>query len=309
MTTWRAQRATPTSHPRFVCIRLLGSLAARFDARVARRIVRRASFTAASVGKALATSGSSRTRFVPARSRRTYFPRTPPFMDAKSYSARIWSRSGLLAFFIGLALTRGRWPRADDSDGVAPIRMRNNDDTTFGRLANGYEPMLPNRVIGIGIRRRERILQDRPRFMEIDTMLADVLRCLLWIPLEVHTGSIAEPAPSMDRQPPSCSTTVRGSKVCPTPGGSAAKRSSNEDKPPWNPSSLRALRQLHLVRRPLLQPQRFGPLVRPSREMIAQAILRVLRIPDRRALKGDTFVPRRGVNAVAAIRDDDGTRL
>ena len=33
--------------------------------------------------------------------------------------------------------------------------------------------------------------------------------------------------------------------------GSAASRSSNEDKPPWNPSSLRAARQLHpLVRRP-----------------------------------------------------------
>ena len=54
------------------------------------KTARRAALTAASVGKASANSGSRSTRFVPARYRVTYLPRTPPFIDAKSYSARMW---------------------------------------------------------------------------------------------------------------------------------------------------------------------------------------------------------------------------
>src|SRR5438128_5250772 len=49
---------------------------------------RSASLTASSEGKAAATSGSSKTKLLPLRSRATYLPRTPPFIDAKSYSGR-----------------------------------------------------------------------------------------------------------------------------------------------------------------------------------------------------------------------------
>jgi hypothetical protein len=41
--------------------------------------VRRALFTDGSSGKCSATSGERSTRFVPARYRAVYFPRTPPF--------------------------------------------------------------------------------------------------------------------------------------------------------------------------------------------------------------------------------------
>ncbi len=73
------------------CSALLGSPPELRTARVVLRIPRSASLTDASEGKASVTSGSSSTMLVPSRNRLKYLPRTPPFMDAKSYSGRMSS--------------------------------------------------------------------------------------------------------------------------------------------------------------------------------------------------------------------------
>jgi len=109
-------------------------------ARVVLRTPRSASLTAASVGNALAISGSMRTTFVPLRSRRTYFPRTPPYMEAKSYSARSSSLS-LAFFFIKPTLTPRGFSRADQPDpGVRG--MRHDENPSLRRLPDCEESLL-----------------------------------------------------------------------------------------------------------------------------------------------------------------------
>src|SRR5207249_9051793 len=69
------------------------------------RTPRSAWLTAASEGKASAISGSSRARLLPSfRNRATYLPRTPPFMDAKSYSGFSSSSCVRLALLIEFSL-------------------------------------------------------------------------------------------------------------------------------------------------------------------------------------------------------------
>src|SRR5437867_10522661 len=85
-----------------------------------------ASFTARSVGNASATSGSISTMFVPARARRTYLPRTPPFMDAKSYSARMSSAGIGFVFFIKLLLMPCGGSCVDGSDRVGGLSVRHH---------------------------------------------------------------------------------------------------------------------------------------------------------------------------------------
>src|SRR5271170_3553560 len=61
----------------------------------------KALLTSCSSGKYSATSGDSDTRFVPARYRSTYFPRTPPFNLDRSYSRRSSPRlARFSAFFL-----------------------------------------------------------------------------------------------------------------------------------------------------------------------------------------------------------------
>src|SRR2546427_4792639 len=105
------------------CSALLGSPPVFLTARVVLRTPLSASFTARSVGNASATSGSISTMFVPARARRTYLPRTPPFMDAKSYSARMSSAGIGFVFFIKLLLMPCGGSRADDSNGIAGLSV------------------------------------------------------------------------------------------------------------------------------------------------------------------------------------------
>src|SRR5579864_190745 len=78
------------------CRALLASL------RAVSRTPRRAWFTAWSLGKASATSGSSTTILVRSRSRFRYLARTPPFIAAKSYSGRISPFEFRSVFFIEL---------------------------------------------------------------------------------------------------------------------------------------------------------------------------------------------------------------
>jgi hypothetical protein len=84
------------------CRALLASPPVRRTARAVSRTPRRAWFTACSLGKASATSGSNTTILVRSRSRFRYLARTPPFIAAKSYSGRISPFAFRSVFFIEL---------------------------------------------------------------------------------------------------------------------------------------------------------------------------------------------------------------
>ena len=107
------------------CSALLGSPPPPRTARAVFNTPRSASSTAASVGKASTISGSMRTMFVPSRKRFAYLPRTPPFIEAKSYSGRSSSVAVLSAFFIKCTLAPCRKSGADNSDGLVLLGVRN----------------------------------------------------------------------------------------------------------------------------------------------------------------------------------------
>src|SRR5437773_1716310 len=114
--------ATRVTRERVRCNALLRRFFALVTTVAISRAARSASLTAAAVGNASESSGSIRTRFVAARNRLTYFPRTPPFMEAKSYSGRISLTAVLRAFFIESPLSAGRSPSTDDTNGIAFFR-------------------------------------------------------------------------------------------------------------------------------------------------------------------------------------------
>jgi len=70
------------------------------------------------------THGSTSTMFVPSGKRLKYLPRTPPFIDAKSYSGRSSSLRLLLVFFIEFPLTPRNRSGADDANCLALFRVR-----------------------------------------------------------------------------------------------------------------------------------------------------------------------------------------
>jgi hypothetical protein len=126
---------------------LLGSPPFPRMARVVSRTPRSASLTAASEGKASATSGSSRTRLLPSfRSRAAYFPRTPPFMEAKSYSGRRSSWSGGLALLIECSLAPRRSPGADDADCIVTFGVRYDEEPSARRRSNRQDTRFRRRV-------------------------------------------------------------------------------------------------------------------------------------------------------------------
>src|SRR5579864_4376584 len=84
------------------CRALSASPPVRRTARAVSKTPRKAWFTACSLGKASATSGSSTTILVRSRSRFRYLARTPPFIAAKSYSERISPFEFRSVFFIEL---------------------------------------------------------------------------------------------------------------------------------------------------------------------------------------------------------------
>src|SRR3989449_7790361 len=112
------------------CSALFGSPPLPRTALVVLRTPRSASLTASAEGKAAATSGSSRTRLLPLRSRATYLPRTPPFIDAKSYSGLRSSSAGLVALLIEFSFAPCRSSSDDDSDGIVSFSMRHNQETS-----------------------------------------------------------------------------------------------------------------------------------------------------------------------------------
>ena len=134
----------------------------------ARINVRRAAFTACSSGKCSATSGESSTRFVPARYRAIYFPRTPPFNSDRSYSPRSSSRRSRFSvfFFILFSFALRGLARADYPDVLIAVRMRHDQDSPSARQSNRDKTLFHHGVIGVGVRYRQRITEDARRFLE-----------------------------------------------------------------------------------------------------------------------------------------------
>ena len=100
---------------RFVCSAVFGSPPWLRTVLAVSSTPRSAAFTESPVGKAAAISGSSTTILLCCRSLSKYFPRTPPGIEAKSYSLRISSLEWL-AFFIKPSFLSGGASSTDDSD-------------------------------------------------------------------------------------------------------------------------------------------------------------------------------------------------
>ena len=145
-------------------------------ARFVRR--RRASFTDRESRKVRATSGSRRTRFVPADARRKYFPRTPPAIAEKPYSGRRSSPGFLRILRVLMAFSACCLSGADDSNPFATVGVRNHDDTPLRRLTDRHEPMLRFRVVRVRHRPGERIQEDRGRLTKLDAVPSSIRRGL-----------------------------------------------------------------------------------------------------------------------------------
>jgi len=109
---------------------LFGSPPLPRTALVVLRTPRNASLTASVEGKAAATSGSSRTRLLCLRSRATYLPRTPPFIDAKSYSGLRSSSFGRFALLIEFSLAPRCSSGADDTDAIVSLRVGHDQEAS-----------------------------------------------------------------------------------------------------------------------------------------------------------------------------------
>src|SRR5688500_7098943 len=130
--------------------------------------MRSASFTAAGVGKAAATSGSSSTRLVPCRNRGAYFPRVPPRKSLTSYSARSSSLLVFLTFLIGFPFAANCGASAADSRSIASISITDQQQSASDRHAHCNISVLVHRVIGIIHGDRKRIVECRSLFGEVD---------------------------------------------------------------------------------------------------------------------------------------------
>jgi len=171
------------------CNVVLGSPPCVRTARVVFSIPRRAAFTASPVGNATATSGSRTTMLFSRRSRSTYLPRTPPFIEAKSYCARM-SSSGWSAFFIKSSFLWRRISGIDYSNSVLIFGMRHNQNLLVCRNTNGHKTLFIFRVIVARIGSRERVRKDRCGFFEIDAMFVLVGDGFARIPRDQHCVSI-----------------------------------------------------------------------------------------------------------------------
>src|SRR3989442_924976 len=155
---------------------------------------RKASLIApASFANAFATSGASSTKFVPARYRAAYLPRTPPLSSwRRSYSGRNSSFiSSVNFFFIGFSFSWGQCPCANDPNPLATLGMGHHQKTGALRQANNDVTVLGLGVVGIRHGSTERISEDRCGFAERDLVFANVLRFLFGVAVKFHTASVA----------------------------------------------------------------------------------------------------------------------
>lgn len=155
---------------------------------------RRASFTAASLGKAAATSGARTTMLESAFMRAAYRPRVRPAGKSSAwYPALSSSRPARLTFFVESPLRPSRYTSADDPHDVASLRVRHDEQSTALRGAERDVPVLPQGVVGIRAGCRERVPERSRSILERDPVTAEIRSRL---PLSHSTfmrGSFAQP--------------------------------------------------------------------------------------------------------------------
>jgi hypothetical protein len=153
--------------------------------------------TAASVGNAFATSGSRRTRVVPGPNRAAYFPRTPPFMLAKSYSGRMSPVDFDLrvfdlpfAFFIKPSFVRCGLSGADDSDSLPIFSMSYHEEAIAIRYPDCDVSLFEAGMIQVGKGRGKHVLQNCRRLVKIDSVFLEITDCLPVVLSKNHAASI-----------------------------------------------------------------------------------------------------------------------
>lgn len=112
--------------------------------------LRRAEFTASSLGNARAISGSSNTILLLSRTRCACFPRTPPESAPKSYSGRRSSLGLRRAFLVEVPFGRRCRARADDSYFFVIFGVGYYKNTSNPRHPDSKKTVLPGRVVRIG---------------------------------------------------------------------------------------------------------------------------------------------------------------
>jgi len=118
-------------------------------------------------------------------------PRTPP---RRSYSERISSGAGfLLAFFVDMPFRIRCKPRADDSNAVRAVGMRDNQDSPPTGNTRGQETCLSGGMIWVFDGPCKRIAEDRRCLYECDPVTGSVATILRRIPLELHVSILPRP--------------------------------------------------------------------------------------------------------------------
>lgn len=192
--------------------------------------------------KTSATSGARRIKLVPSRYCLAYLPRTPPFMDAKSYSGRSSSVGLTSLVFIVPSFMWGCWSRRDDSNRRVTIRVSNNQQAPSCGLADRNIPKLADRMIGIREGVREGIAEHGCRFCESDSMFFSVLLFLNGIPFESHGQTYS------DRYIASTGQWERTNQGYETAAHGIPLYDYMCDEQGWSPSALRSRPSPHCVR-------------------------------------------------------------
>ena len=144
-----------------------------------------ASLTASASGNASCTSDSSKIRFVPARYRSTYLPRTLPFNFERSYSGRISSsKFSVLFLLIRFSLCAGRFPRADDANCFAVVGVRNEQQSAlFGMPDNQKSPFFVG-MIRVVKRIGKQVAENRCGFLKRNIMFREIARRFVFSPVK-----------------------------------------------------------------------------------------------------------------------------
>lgn len=158
---------------------------------------RSARFTDFASGNASATSGSRRTRLVPAAARRKYFPVTPRPSASKSYSER--SSSVGFALLILLSLARCGPSCADDSKAPEALRVGNEQYSATRRVADRDLSVFGSRMVWVRKGAGAGIQEDGGRLLESNAVLLEISDGFLRIPLERHDRILASHSSSAER--------------------------------------------------------------------------------------------------------------
>lgn len=151
-----------------------------------------ASFTDEASGNAFATSGSSKTRFVPDRALSRCFAFTLPVSCERSYSGLRSSARLARAFFMLSLLPARHRPSGDDPHSLGSVTMTDHQRPSLARDPECQESMLRLGMVRVVERLCERVVKDRRRLLEAHAMLHEVGFGLRRIPLEDHSEKLAE---------------------------------------------------------------------------------------------------------------------